>query len=82
MFPEYYPSEPNSRDFVPGEARILDDGTRWVMGGDGEDPIPYPFKEKELNAAPWFSMEMLADFFEKMTNQGEAFDPSLPPPGS
>ena len=80
VFPEFYPSEPNARDFVPGEARILEDGTRWVMGPNGEDPIPYPFEEKELNKNPWWSPSMFSDILDKMLGSGEQVDPSQPPP--
>ena len=79
MFPEFYPSEPNYRDFVPGEARILEDGTRWAMGPEGEDPIPYPFEEKELNGGSWFSREMFTDILDKIIGSGGQVDPSEPP---
>tara|TARA_R100000963_G_scaffold29015_1_gene20129 strand:- start:962 stop:2371 length:1410 start_codon:yes stop_codon:yes gene_type:complete len=79
LFPEFYPSEPDARDFVPGEARILQDGTRWAMGPEGQDPIPYPFEEKDLNETAWWSPNMLYDWWDKLTENGE-IDPSQPPP--
>ena len=81
LFPEFYPSEPDARDFLPGEIRILEDGTRWVMGENGEDPLALPFEEKDLNKTAWWSVNMLPDLWDKLTEDGE-IDPSQPPPDS
>ena len=81
LFPEFYPSEPDARDFLPGEIRILEDGTRWVMGENGEDPLALPFEEKDLNKTAWWSVNMLPDLWDKLTADGE-IDPSQPPPDS
>ena len=81
MPPLSSPSEPDARDFLPGEIRILEDGTRWVMGENGEDPLALPFEEKDLNKTAWWSVNMLPDLWDKLTEDGE-IDPSQPPPDS
>jgi hypothetical protein len=51
------------------------------MGENGEDPLALPFEEKDLNKTAWWSVNMLPDLWDKLTEDGE-IDPSQPPPDS
>ena len=80
MFPEFYPSEPNDADFTPGEVRMLQDGTQWIMGKNGEAPreLPLPPIKGGVEESRWFgTFDMINNFLEAL--EGPA-DPGSPPP--